>query len=75
MENCHFLDQPPTPISLRNIKMAPNYTFMSASLLPDFIYKKRKFRHIVTEFEGKNYHVLKKNHVLSQEMNVKIVLT
>jgi hypothetical protein len=25
MENCHFLDHPPTPISLRNIKMAPNY--------------------------------------------------
>ena len=23
-ENCHFLDQPPTPMSLRNIKMAPN---------------------------------------------------
>ena len=22
-ENCHFLDHPPTPISLRNIKMAP----------------------------------------------------
>ena len=23
-ENCHFQDQSPTPISLRNIKMAPN---------------------------------------------------
>ena len=23
-ENCHFLDHPPTPMSLRNIKMAPN---------------------------------------------------
>ena len=22
-ENCHFLDHPPTPMSLRNIKMAP----------------------------------------------------
>ena len=22
-ENCHFLDQPPTPMSLRNIEMAP----------------------------------------------------
>ena len=22
-ENCHFLDRPPTPMSLRNIKMAP----------------------------------------------------
>ena len=24
-ENCHFLDHPPTPMSLRNIKMAPRY--------------------------------------------------
>ena len=23
-ENCHFLDHPPTPMPLRNIKMAPN---------------------------------------------------
>ena len=23
-KNCHFLDHPPTPMSLRNIKMAPN---------------------------------------------------
>ena len=23
-ENCHFLNHPPTPMSLRNIKMAPN---------------------------------------------------
>ena len=22
-KNCHFLDHPPTPMSLRNIKMAP----------------------------------------------------
>ena len=26
-ENCHFLDHPPTPISLRNIKMAPYSLF------------------------------------------------
>ena len=27
-ENCHFLDHPPTPMSLRNIKMAPyKFTF------------------------------------------------
>ena len=26
-ENCHFLDHPPTPMSLRNIKMAPNAQF------------------------------------------------
>ena len=48
---------------------------MSASLPPDFVYKKRKFHHIVTEFERKNYHVLKKNYVLSQKINVKIVMT
>ena len=52
-----------------------NYTFMSDSLPPDFVYKKRKFHHIVTEFEGRNYHVLKKNYVLSQKINVEIVLT
>ena len=28
-ENCHFLDHPPTPMSLRNIKMAPNQTFQT----------------------------------------------
>ena len=25
-ENCHFLDHPPTPMSLRNIKIAPYVT-------------------------------------------------
>ena len=26
-ENCHFLDHPPTPMSLRNIKMAPKQSY------------------------------------------------
>ena len=30
-ENCHFLDHPPTPMSLRNIKMAPYIDFFNFS--------------------------------------------
>ena len=31
-ENCHFLDHPPTPRSLRNIKMAPIYKVYTEKL-------------------------------------------
>ena len=33
-ENCHFLDHPPTPMSLRNIKMAPKEFFRTCNVLP-----------------------------------------
>ena len=43
-ENCHFLDHPPTPVSLRNIKMAPKvcgqltcYLMQLAVLIPFFL--------------------------------------
>ena len=31
-ENCHFLDHPPTPMSLRNIKIAPSKLYSPATL-------------------------------------------
>ena len=35
-ENCHFLDHPPTPMSLRDIKMAPNVDFMLRQKIENF---------------------------------------
>ena len=40
-ENCHFLDHPPTPLSLRNIKMAPWLECKKVQYLLDKIMEKR----------------------------------
>ena len=64
-ENCRFLDHPPTPMSLRNIKMAPNVDSKFA-LLNDKIIS-TAWLHYITKGRGidfkpnflskSNYHV------------------
>ena len=42
--NCHFLDHPPTPMPLRNIKMAPKF-----KLVKSFFYHLDRFSRNVAE--------------------------